>query len=73
VDVARYQRLLLRAAGIVLESWGLDEQKLTELMLSDLSQLRLPVPPKQHPLQHRRNIPGVINPAVERALKGQSQ
>jgi DNA polymerase II len=30
VDVARYQRLLLRAAGIVLEPWGLDEEKLTE-------------------------------------------
>jgi DNA polymerase II len=73
VDVARYQRLLLRAAGIVLESWGLDEAKLTERVLSDASQLCLPVPPTQHPVQHRRNIPGVINPAVDRALKRQSQ
>ncbi len=72
VDVARYQRLLLRAAGIVLESWGLDEEKLTERILSDLSQLRLPAPPKQHPLKHRRNIPGVINPPVKRTLKGQT-
>jgi len=70
VDVARYQKLLLRAAGIVLESWGLDEEKLTEKMLSDASQLRLPVPPKQHPGKHRRNIPGIIDPAVNRALKG---
>jgi hypothetical protein len=30
VDVERYQRLLFRAAGIVLESWGLDEEKLTK-------------------------------------------
>jgi DNA polymerase II len=73
VDVARYQRLLLRAAGIVLESWGLDEGKLTERVLSDASQLCLPVPPKQHPVQHRSNIPGVINPTVDRALKSQSQ
>ena len=72
VDVARYQRLLLRAAGIVLESWGLNEEKLTERILSDVSQLSLPVPPQQHPLQHSRNIPGVIKPAVQRALKGQS-
>jgi len=73
VDVARYQRLLLRAAGIVLESWGMDEEKLTELVFSDASQLLLPVPPKQHPGQHRRNIPGVIHPAMDRALKGQAQ
>lgn len=73
VDVARYQRLLLRAAGIVLESWGMDEQKLTELVLSDASQLFLPVPPKQHPGQHRRNIPGVIHSAMDGALKGQAQ
>jgi DNA polymerase-2 len=73
VDVARYQRLLLRAAGIVLESWGLDEEKLTEKMLSDASQLRLPVPRHQHPRQHRSNIPGVINPAMDRAIKRQIQ
>ncbi len=69
VDVARYQKLLLRAAGIVLESWGLDENKLTKKMLSDARQLRLPHPPKQHPRQHRRNIPGVIHPTMNRALK----
>jgi DNA polymerase II len=73
VDVARYQRLLLRAAGIVLESWGLDEEKLTERVFSDASQLYLPVPRKQHPRKHRSNIPGVIDPAVSCALKGQSQ
>ncbi len=69
VDVARYQRLLLRAAGIVLESWGLDEEKLTEKVLSNASQLALPRPVQQHPPQHRCNIPGVINPAVDRTLK----
>jgi len=69
VDVARYQRMLLRAAGIVLESWGLDEKKLTEIVLSGASQLLLPVPPKQHPGQHRSNIPG--DPTMGRALKGQ--
>ena len=71
VDIARYQRLLLRAAGIVLESWGLDEEKLTEKMLADASQLRLPVPRQQHPRQHRGNIPGVVNATMDRALKGQ--
>jgi DNA polymerase-2 len=70
VDVARYQGLLLRAAGIVLESWGLDEEKLTEKMLSDASQLQLPVPRQQHPRQHRGNIPGVVNTPMDRALKG---
>ncbi len=70
VDVARYQRLLLRAASIVLEAWGLDEETLTEKVHTDLSQLCLPIPPKQHPGKHRRNIPGVVNPAVNRALKG---
>ncbi|HOE70843.1 MAG TPA: hypothetical protein PKZ33_07215, partial [Brevefilum sp.] len=73
VDVARYQRLLLRAAGIVLESWGLDEEKLTKKVITELSQLQLPPPSQQHPLEHRRDIPGVINPAVQRALKGQPQ
>ncbi len=73
VDVARYQRLLLRAAAIVLESWGLDEEKLIERVLSDASQMHLPAPPKQHPCQHRGNVPGVIDPTVSRALKGQSQ
>ena len=73
VDVARYQKLLLRAAGIVLESWGLDEKRLTELVLSDSSQPCLPVSPKQHPRQHCSNIPGVVNAPVERALKGHLQ
>ena len=73
VDVARYQRLLLRAAAIVLESWGLDEEKLTERVLSEASQLRLPSPSRQHPRQHRRNIPGVVDTAMDRALKRQSQ
>jgi len=72
VDVARYQRLLLRAAGIVLESWGLNEEKLTEKILSNASQLSLPVPRQQHPGQHRRDIPGVVDPAVNRALKRQT-
>jgi len=72
VDVARYQRLLLRAAGIVLESWGLNEEKLKEKMISDASQLRLPVPRKQHPREHRGNIPGIINAPVKGALKGQA-
>lgn len=70
VDVARYQRLLLRAAAIVLESWGLDEEKLTEKILSDASQLRLPVPPQRHLRQHHSNLPGPVNPMVNRALKG---
>jgi len=72
IDVARYQRLLLRAAGIVLESWGLDEEKLSEKMHSNVSQLKLPVSRQQHPGQHRRNIPGVIHTSVDRALKGHS-
>jgi DNA polymerase-2 len=70
VDVARYQKLLLRAAGIVLESWGLDEESLTERVISNASQLCLPRPSKQHPGQHRRNIPDVVHPPVNRSLKG---
>jgi DNA polymerase-2 len=58
IDVARYQRLLLRAAGIVLESWGIDEEKLSEIILSGATQPRLPVPPRQHPPQHRNMVPG---------------
>ncbi len=73
IDVERYQRLLLRAAGIVLESWGLDEEKLTKKVLTNASQLYLPVPPKQHPLQHSGNIPGIIAPPVQCALEGKSQ
>lgn len=70
VDLARYQRLLLRAAGIVLEAWGLDEEKLTEKVLTDASQLSLPVARKQHPGQHRGNVPGIVNAPVQRSLKG---
>lgn len=72
VDVARYQRLLFRAAGIVLESWGLNEEKLKEKVLSDADQLRLPVPRQQHPRQHRCNVPGIVNAPVKGALKGQT-
>jgi DNA polymerase-2 len=39
LDIDRYQRLLLRAAGIVLETWGLDEAKLRDRMISPLHQL----------------------------------
>ncbi len=70
VDVARYQKLLLRAGGIVLEAWGLDEEKLTERVLSNASQLSLPHSSKQHPGQHRRNIPGIVDPTMDRTLKG---
>jgi DNA polymerase elongation subunit (family B) len=41
VDVERYKNLLLRAAGIVLETWGLDEAKLRDLMITPLFQLPL--------------------------------
>ena len=64
VDAARYQRLLLRAAGIVLESWGLDEEKLTKLILSGATQPRLPVPPRQHPQHHRRIAAGKKSPKI---------
>lgn len=70
IDVARYQRLLLRAAGIVLESWGLDEEKLSEKVLSGATQLQLPVTRQQHPGEHRCNIPGIIHPTVNRSLEG---
>lgn len=69
VDVARYQDLLLRAAGIVLESWGLDQEKLEEMIFSDARQLHLPAAPKQHPVQHGSNIPGIIDAAVECAFE----
>jgi DNA polymerase-2 len=62
VDLARYQKLLLRAAGIVLESWGWDEEKLAKKVLSDATQLCLPTSILQHPVQHRVNIPGVVHP-----------
>jgi DNA polymerase-2 len=41
LDVDRYKNLLLRAAGIVLETWGLDEAKLRDLMITPLFQLPL--------------------------------
>jgi DNA polymerase-2 len=41
VDIERYKNLLLRAAGIVLETWGLDEAKLRDLMITPLFQLPL--------------------------------
>ena len=53
VDVERYQKLLLRAAGLVLESWGWDDEKLKRKMMTDLGQLRLPIPPRKHPANHR--------------------
>lgn len=53
VDVDRYQNLLLRAAGLVLESWGWDDEKLRRKMITDLGQLRLPIPPRKHPAHHR--------------------
>jgi DNA polymerase-2 len=73
VDVAHYQQLLLRAAGILLESWGWDEKRLAKKVFSDASQPRLPVPPTQHPVQHSSNIPGIVHPAVQGALKGHIQ
>ena len=66
VDVERYQKLLLRAAGLVLESWGWDDEKLRRKMITDLGQLRLPIPPRRHPSRHRlpRNGAGMrlLNP-----------
>jgi DNA polymerase-2 len=69
IDVARYQKLLIRAAAIVLEAWGYDEKRLTQKMLSDLRQLGLPIPPKQHPRKHRRDIPGVVHPPMNRTFE----
>jgi DNA polymerase-2 len=68
VDVARYQRLLLRAAGIVLESWGWDEEALTKKICSGAKQLRLPVAPQQHPQGHRRSHISPFNPEFKRSL-----
>lgn len=59
VDVERYQKLLLRAAGIVLESWGWDDEKLRRKMVTDLGQLRLSMPPRTHPAHHRLPRPGI--------------
>ncbi len=49
VDVDRYQKLLLRAAGLVLESWGWDDERLKRKMATDLGQMRLPMPLRKHP------------------------
>ncbi len=70
VDVARYQRLLLRAAGIVLESWGWDEKRLTEKMLSDASQLKLPTLPKPHPEKHGHQVRRLTDSQASHALSG---
>jgi len=69
VNVARYQKLLLRAAGIVLESWGLNEEKLTEQVLAASNQPRLPVPPRRHKSRHHRVESRAFNPAIEQTLK----
>ena len=69
VDVARYQKLLLRAAGIVLESWGLDEEKLTEQVLAEGTQPHLPVAPRQHQAQHRSSLPGVAKSVLDQPYK----
>lgn len=42
VDVRRYEILLLRAAGIILESFGLDEKELARLVITKFKQLPLP-------------------------------
>ncbi|MFN2304873.1 MAG: DNA polymerase domain-containing protein [Anaerolineales bacterium] len=68
VDVARYQRLLLRAAGIVLESWGLDEETLTKKVLSGAKQLRLPVNFRKHPQRHHRMQLNAFHSAMKAAL-----
>ncbi len=66
VDVDRYQKLLLRAAGLVLESWGWDDERLKRKMATDLGQMRLPMPLRKHPANHRLSRPGsgmrLLNP-----------
>ena len=39
IDLDRYETLLIRAGGIVLEAFGLDEEELKRLMISDARQL----------------------------------
>ena len=41
IDLARYETLLIRAAGIVLEAFGLDEEELKRMVMSSLKQLAL--------------------------------
>ena len=43
VDLAHYETLLIRAAGIVLETFGLDEKELARLMRTELKQLKIPL------------------------------
>lgn len=71
VDVKRYQRLLLRAAGIILESWGLDETMLINRILSDTCQLKLPPQKIKHPLAHRGFVPSTKKPETTHAVKRQ--
>lgn len=73
IDLARYQELLLRAASTVLQPWFGSEEKLRALVLKKGEQLRLPRASIQHPSEHRRNIPGIVNPAVQGALQGHTQ
>ena len=73
IDLARYQELLLRAAAMVLQPWMGSEDKLRALVLKKGEQLQLPRMRVQHPAEHRRNIPGIVNPAVQGALQGHAQ
>jgi DNA polymerase-2 len=52
LDLARYETLLLRAAGIVLESFGLDEKVLTRLVTTKYRQLPLPKSVSRKPSLH---------------------
>lgn len=72
IDLERYQELLLRAASMVLQPWFGSEEKLRALILKG-EQLQLPRMRVQHPSEHRRNIPGIVNPAVQGALQGHTQ
>jgi hypothetical protein len=52
VDLRRYEVLLLRAAGIILESFGLDEKELARLVITKYKQLPLPkISPPKSPLR----------------------
>lgn len=73
IDLERYQELLLRAASMVLQPWFGSEEKLRALILKKGEQLQLPRMRVQHPSEHRRNIPGIVNPAVQGALQGHTQ
>lgn len=73
IDLARYQELLLRAAAMVLQPWMGSEDKLRALVLKKGEQLQLPRMRVQHPSEHRRNVPGIVNPAMQGALQGHAQ